>query len=129
MYRPCLHCGGHYDENECAQICTYGEERKRLRELENELEKKQDKYPIKTLTGNNSVNYEKRVFEISQELDKMSRLICFKYDAGIHLPEAVIDWMTQEFICLYNADEDYTLMPDEVITLRLMLRYIQREDL
>lgn len=32
MYRPCLHCGGHYDENECAQICTYGEERKRLRE-------------------------------------------------------------------------------------------------
>ena len=75
-------------------------------------------------------NNEERVFEVSQELDKMSRLICFKYDAGIHLPEAVIDWMTQEFICLYDADEDYpTLMPDEVITLRLMLRYIQREDL
>lgn len=37
--------------------------------------------------------------------------------------------MTQEFICLYNAYEDYTLMPDEVITLRLMLRYIQMEDL
>ena len=55
-------------------------------------------------------NNEERVFEVSQELDKMSRLICFKYDAGIHLPEAVIDWMT-------------------VITLRLMLRYIQREDL
>lgn len=71
-------------------------------------------------------NNEKRVFEVSQELDKMSRLICFKYDAGIHLPESVIDWMTQEFICLYDADEDYpTLMPDEVITLRLMLRYIQ----
>ena len=31
---------------------------------------------------------------------------------------------------LDDADEDYpTLMPDEVITLRLMLRYIQREDL
>lgn len=30
----------------------------------------------------------------------------------------------------HDADEDYpTLMPDEVITLRLMLRYIQREDL
>lgn len=75
-------------------------------------------------------NNEERVFEVSQELDKMSRLICFKYDAGIHLPEAVIKWMTQEFICLYDADEDYpTLMPDEEITLRLMLRYIQREDL
>lgn len=74
-------------------------------------------------------NYEGRVFEVSQELDKISRNICFKYDAGIHLPESVIDWMTQEFICLYDADEDYTLMPDEVITLRLMLRYIQREDL
>ena len=32
-------------------------------------------------------------------------------------------------ICLYDADEDYTLMPDEKITLRLMLRYIQMEDL
>lgn len=74
-------------------------------------------------------NNEKRVFEVSQELAKMSRLICFKYDAGIHLPEAVIKWMTQEFICLYDADEDYpTLMPDEVITLRLMLRYIQDEN-
>lgn len=75
-------------------------------------------------------NYEERVFEVSRELDKMSRNICFKYDADINLPEAVIKWMTQEFICLYDADEDYpTLMPDEEITLRLMLRYIQREDL
>ncbi len=73
-------------------------------------------------------NYEERVFEVSQELDKLSRIICFKYDAGISLPEAAIDWMTQEFICLYNADEDYTLMPDEEITLRLMLRYIQEGD-
>lgn len=30
-------------------------------------------------------NNEKRVFEVSQELDKMSRLICFKYDARVYL--------------------------------------------
>ena len=65
MYMPCLHCGGHYDENECAEICTYGKERKRLRELEEE----EDKYPIKTLVGDNSVICSKS----SEDYD---RLIC-----------------------------------------------------
>lgn len=35
MYRPCLHCEGKkYDKNYCPEICTYGEDRKRLEELE-----------------------------------------------------------------------------------------------
>lgn len=35
MYRPCLHCEGKkYDESYCPKICTYGEARKRLKELE-----------------------------------------------------------------------------------------------
>lgn len=35
MYRPCLHCEGkRYDENICPEICTYGEAKKRLKELE-----------------------------------------------------------------------------------------------
>ena len=70
MYRPCLHCGVRYDENECAQICTYGEERKRLRELE----KEQNEYPVKTLVGNNSVicsksseDYDKLIADIGHE--------------------------------------------------------------
>lgn len=35
MYRPCLHCESKkYDEDYCPEICTYGEARKRLKELE-----------------------------------------------------------------------------------------------
>ena len=35
MYRPCSHCEGkQYDEDYCPEICTYGECRKRLKELE-----------------------------------------------------------------------------------------------
>lgn len=35
MYRPCVHCGnGGYDKDYCPDICTYGEDRKRLKELE-----------------------------------------------------------------------------------------------
>lgn len=45
----------------------------------------------------------------------------------IHKEGADIDGILAPFC---ETDEDYpTLMPDEVITLRLMLRYIQREDL
>lgn len=40
MYRPCLHCEGKkYDENYCPGICTYGEDKKRLKEWEGKLEK------------------------------------------------------------------------------------------
>lgn len=74
------------------------------------------------------MDYTDRMHEIASELDKQSRLICFKYDAGICISDAVIDWMTHEFIGLYNADEDYTIMPDEQTTMRLMIRYIQEED-
>lgn len=35
MYRPCFHCQGKaYDPDYCPEICTYGEDRKRLKELE-----------------------------------------------------------------------------------------------
>lgn len=39
MYRPCMHCvNGGYDKDYCPSICTYGEDRKRLKELENAVE-------------------------------------------------------------------------------------------
>ena len=35
MYRPCLHCEGKtYDPDYCPEICQYGEDRRRLKELE-----------------------------------------------------------------------------------------------
>ena len=35
MYRPCMHCDGKkYDPEYCPTICTYGEDKKRLDELE-----------------------------------------------------------------------------------------------
>lgn len=38
MYRPCLHCEGKkYDKDYCPEICTYGEARKRLEEIEDAL--------------------------------------------------------------------------------------------
>lgn len=43
MYRPCLHCEGkRYDESVCPEICTYGEAKKRLKELEKCIEKIND---------------------------------------------------------------------------------------
>lgn len=42
MYRPCLHCEGkQYDENYCPEICTYGEDKKRLKELEEEVKSRE----------------------------------------------------------------------------------------
>ena len=38
MYRPCLHCEGkRYNESYCPEICTYGEDKKRLKELEEQF--------------------------------------------------------------------------------------------
>lgn len=37
MYRPCMHCDRKkYDPDYCPEICTYGEDMKRLKELEAE---------------------------------------------------------------------------------------------
>lgn len=34
MYRPCLHCDGKYDREECAQTCEYGYDKVRLMQYE-----------------------------------------------------------------------------------------------
>ena len=54
MYRPCLHCEGKkYDEDYCPEICQYGEDRKRLKELENAV--KHGRWIVKKVNGTDAV--------------------------------------------------------------------------
>lgn len=53
MDRPCLHC--EYDPNTCPEICQYGKDRKRLKELEDAQSRRLSLQDMETLKQRNKL--------------------------------------------------------------------------
>ncbi len=86
MYRPCLHCeGGKYDESYCPEICTYGEARKRLKELEKSV-------ALPCMVGDTvyPLNADRRFRAFIERIEITAEGIAFEwvqYDVGVDCAE------------------------------------------